>query len=373
MSCVSQTLAGLMQDCENSKGGIKKVYIATKNPNPIYRSEPIDLDLRWYGFAIVEVGGKYKYSEDIVNPTDSTSIIVSKGDIIEITLPSITQTTLVRIAISKSYGAGREILELINYNVTKQNKKISLKIGESIGKSITDTGHLSIHLPSSTPTDGSKAYNLKDLGKILNFDNGVRWYEYNFKKNTSSFTSTLNIDPANGINFVSTELILQFNKMNTTKRIEMASLAVNDMYVIVEDCNNKYWYLGMDEPVTATSGTSQTGTVKSDGNFYQITLTDESKTWLYEVSKDALPIMLQGWVGSSLSAALRNDNAVSIVEGELKFGNKIKLRANVAHKKTTLWDKDKQMAIGPNNIGTGEITLNDPNRTVYNIAVMLEI
>ena len=163
MAC-SQTLAGLVQDCDTSMGGIKKVWIATENPNP----------------------------------------------------------------------------------------------------SISD-------------------------GAIVGFEQSTTWYQYNFKKGTSSFTSTLNVDPANSINYVSTELILQFNKMTTTKRIEMAALAVNDMYVIVLDSNNTYWYLGMDEPVTASAGTSQTGTAKTDGNFYQVTLTDESDTFPYEVLETALP------------------------------------------------------------------------------------
>lgn len=164
MSCVSVTLSGLVQDCESSMGGIKKVWIATENPKP-------------------------------------------------------------------------------------------------------------------TVSDGA----------INGFEQTTDWYEYNFKKNTGSFTSTLNVDVANGINYVSTELILQFNKMTTTKRIEMTGLAVNDMWVIVLDSNNTYWYLGYDEPVTANAGTSQTGTAKTDGNFYQITLSDEADTFPYEVMEDALP------------------------------------------------------------------------------------
>lgn len=164
MACISQTLAGLAQDCDNSKGGVKKVWIATEDPKA----------------------------------------------------------------------------------------KVT-------------------------------------TGAISGFDNDVEWYEYNFKKNTSSMTSTLNVDAANGINYVSTELVLQFNKMNTVKRTEMAGLAVNEMYVIVQDSNNMYWYLGMDEAVAATAGTSQTGTAKTDGNFYQITLSDESDSFPFEVLESALP------------------------------------------------------------------------------------
>lgn len=127
-------------------------------------------------------------------------------------------------------------------------------------------------------------------GKITQFEGGsVKFYAYNFKKNVSSMTSTLNIDPANGTNYVSTELILQFNKMETVKRMEMAGLAVNDMYAIVKDSNGKYWFLGYDEPVQATAGSGQTGTNKTDGNFYQISLSDESDSFPMEVDESIIP------------------------------------------------------------------------------------
>lgn len=137
-------------------------------------------------------------------------------------------------------------------------------------------------------TDDPKAK--VESGAINGFDNtSAAWHEYNFKKNTGSMTSTLNVDIANGINYVSTEVILQFNKMDTTKRIEMSALAVNDVYMIVLDSNGIYWYLGYDEPVTATAGTSQTGQNKTDGNFYNITLTDEAESFPFEVLESALP------------------------------------------------------------------------------------
>ena len=49
--------------------------------------------------------------------------------------------------------------------------------------------------------------------------------------------------------------------------------------------NNKYWYLGYDEPVTLTAGTAGTGTAKGDKNGYDLTLTDLSNSLPYEVSE----------------------------------------------------------------------------------------
>lgn len=112
---------------------------------------------------------------------------------------------------------------------------------------------------------------------------GASFYKYEFRKGTGSMTSTLNVDAANGVNYVSTELVLQFTKMETRKRIEMAALAVNELAVIVKDANGKYWYLGVNEAVTASAGSGQTGQAVGDGNYYSITLTDNSDSFPYEV------------------------------------------------------------------------------------------
>lgn len=119
-------------------------------------------------------------------------------------------------------------------------------------------------------------------------DTGASWYKYEFRKGTGSMTSTLNIDEANGVNYVSTELVLQFSKMETRKRIEMAALAVGELIFIVKDSNGKFWYLGKDEAVTASAGSGQTGQAIGDGNFYSITLTDNANTWPFEVTETAV-------------------------------------------------------------------------------------
>ena len=112
----------------------------------------------------------------------------------------------------------------------------------------------------------------------------AKFYKFFVKKNTSSFTSTATIDLANGVNYVSTELSLVFTKMETSKRLEMSALLLNDVAVLVVDANNKVWCLGKDNPVNATAGTGETGTAATDGNKYSITLTDESDTFPFEFS-----------------------------------------------------------------------------------------
>ena len=119
--------------------------------------------------------------------------------------------------------------------------------------------------------------------KTITMADSAKFKKYAFKKNTSSMTSTLNVDPANGVNFVQTDLTVVFAKQETVKRMEIAKLSLGELRVIVLDANGKYWFLGKEEFVSATSGTAETGTNRQDGNRYSIVLTDYSSSYPYEV------------------------------------------------------------------------------------------
>ena len=122
---------------------------------------------------------------------------------------------------------------------------------------------------------------------------GEKFHKYNFKRNTGSLTSTYTIDPVNGVNFVTSDLTLVFAKQDTAKRIEISALALDDLVVIVKDANGRFWYLGKDEPVQASAATAQTGTARTDGNSYNITLQDTSLTLPYEVDAAAIASLLE--------------------------------------------------------------------------------
>ena len=109
---------------------------------------------------------------------------------------------------------------------------------------------------------------------------------YQFARNTGSMTSTYTIDPATGVRYVTTDLVLQFNRMETAKRVEISALAQNELLLIVKDANGKYWLLGKDEPVMATAGEGVTGTARGDRNGYSITLQDTSLEMPFEVSEE---------------------------------------------------------------------------------------
>ena len=127
-------------------------------------------------------------------------------------------------------------------------------------------------------------------GKIsgITMEASAKFKKYTFARNTGSLTSTYTIDQASGVKYVTTDLVLQFNRMETTKRVEITALSVNDLVAIVKDANGVYWYLGYDEPVNASAGDGQTGTARGDANRYSITLQDISKEMPMEVDASTI-------------------------------------------------------------------------------------
>lgn len=117
----------------------------------------------------------------------------------------------------------------------------------------------------------------------ITMDGAAKFHKYSFNRNTGSLTSTYTIDPANGTRFVTSDLVLQFSRMETTKRVEISALAAADLCAIVKDANGVYHFLGKDDALYASAGDGQTGTARADRNGYSITLEDVSEDLPLEV------------------------------------------------------------------------------------------
>lgn len=98
---------------------------------------------------------------------------------------------------------------------------------------------------------------------------------FSFRKQTGSMTSTLQVND-NGTNFWQTDVQLVFAKMDTGKRLAISALMQGQTSVLVKDNNGNYWMIGVDNYVTMSEGTGETGTAYSDNNAYTITLQDTS-------------------------------------------------------------------------------------------------
>lgn len=111
---------------------------------------------------------------------------------------------------------------------------------------------------------------------------------YKFRKGTSQFTSTMTTDEAAGTLSIQTDLALQFSTMETAKRLEIMAMCMDSMKGIVLDSNGKYWFLGYDFPISASAATGQTGTAFADFGGYNVTLTDNSREFPYEIPADVM-------------------------------------------------------------------------------------
>ena len=124
-----------------------------------------------------------------------------------------------------------------------------------------------------------------DGGKVtaITMVDTAKFKKYNFKKNTGNFTSTLNSNLENGTSYVSTDIVLVFNRMETSKRVEIAALSQGELCVIVQDMNGALWLFGKENAVVASAGSGETGTAMADRNGYSITLQDAGSEWPFEV------------------------------------------------------------------------------------------
>lgn len=140
-----------------------------------------------------------------------------------------------------------------------------------------------------TPDEEEYNGNTNEYKKVTGFTEGTvdkLFKKYEFRRGTASLTETHTADETTGNNFVTAELSLVFTKKDTAKRVEMAALSVGQLAVIVLDSNGKYWYMGIDDYVSASAGGSESGTAKSDRNAYTITLKTESNSYCYEVDEN---------------------------------------------------------------------------------------
>lgn len=104
----------------------------------------------------------------------------------------------------------------------------------------------------------------------------AKFHKYEFARRTGSLSSNWQVNADNGTKFVQTDLLLVFNRMETTKRVEIAAMAAGELVAIVEDNNGVYHYLGMEAPLEISAGDGLTGTAMADRNGYSITLQDQS-------------------------------------------------------------------------------------------------
>ena len=120
------------------------------------------------------------------------------------------------------------------------------------------------------------------------------FYEFEFNRNTSSYSETVNIDLANGTTFFSQEVNLVLSRREKTKAeaIKKLTNGQKELFVIVKDSNNLYWAFGKDGGAVVTAIEGGSGVNKGDANNYSITFTAEESDNAPEVDSTIIAALL---------------------------------------------------------------------------------
>lgn len=121
-------------------------------------------------------------------------------------------------------------------------------------------------------------------GGTVTVGEGGTFYEYIPAKNTGSLTKTLTKDETTGVLYYTNEVVAQFNKMSVDNAKEIEELAKGRLVLIAVDKNGMNWALGVDDYVSVSAVSGQTGAGMDDGNFWTITFTEYSQSPAYHVT-----------------------------------------------------------------------------------------
>lgn len=108
----------------------------------------------------------------------------------------------------------------------------------------------------------------------ITLSSGTVWSVYAFRRNTGSYTSTVQSDISIGNSFATTEVSLQFTKAEAYKRMAIQQAINQQAIIIIETMDNEKILLGAENPVIVTAATMQSGTQNTDLNGFTLTFQD---------------------------------------------------------------------------------------------------
>lgn len=125
------------------------------------------------------------------------------------------------------------------------------------------------------------------LGTIstIGISGGTKFSEFEFNKNSASYTEEAAISFENGSTFYTTTVTLTIPRREKAKQIALALIAAGqrNLKIIVKDGNGIYWYVGYANSANLATLTEGSGAAKGDGSKYTLTFIAEEPDLMYEV------------------------------------------------------------------------------------------
>lgn len=121
---------------------------------------------------------------------------------------------------------------------------------------------------------------------LVTLENTVdtKWTVYIPAKHTGSLTKTLTKNEQTGVLYYTNEVSATFNHMDGANGEAIDLLGQGRLIVVVQDNNLMNWVLGVDDWVSVSAITGQTGAAADDGNNWQITFTEVASHAAYNVA-----------------------------------------------------------------------------------------
>lgn len=118
--------------------------------------------------------------------------------------------------------------------------------------------------------------------------------EYDFAKNSASYTEEAAIDQTAGSTFYTTTLTLNIARREVSKRQSLGLLSAGqrDLSIIVQDANGLYWFMGYEESANLTGLGEGSGAAKADGSKYLLTFLAEETEQMPEVDSSIIAALL---------------------------------------------------------------------------------
>lgn len=152
----------------------------------------------------------------------------------------------------------------------------------------------SANVASIAPVQGSVGTPADD-GIItgITMESGKYFYEFIPTKMSSNWVENIQSNVQNGTIGYEQVLTLVFGKNEASKRNQIKLMGQAEMVVIVEDYNNKYFYLGEINGMELSGGSSASGTALTDLNGWNITMTGMEHEPAREVDSSIIDVLLE--------------------------------------------------------------------------------
>ena len=150
---------------------------------------------------------------------------------------------------------------------------MSCTIENGIVKGCKDnmSGIKTVYLANKTSVDTTTIDTLDQIVDIT-MESGLYFHEFQVNKNSSNWVENVSAAIANNTVSYEQVLTLIFGKNEITKRNLVKILGQAEMVAIVVDKNNEYWYLGYENGLDLSGGTSASGTAPGELNGWTLTL-----------------------------------------------------------------------------------------------------